>query len=315
MDISIVIPTWNNCRRLAQTLSALCGCEVPPAVDWELVVVNNQCTDDTDAVVANFSSRLPIVYVKEPRLGLSRAKNAGVAAARGRLIIFTDDDVTPCREWISAYWEAFLERPRGYYFGGPLESEFEVETPDVELLRISPPSVRGLDHGTVARVLEKGGLVAANWACPRDVLIQSGGFDENLGLNAPLGVGEETDLMQRLRGMGLLPWYVPAARVKHFVPASKLSLKHIANRNEAAAYYSVVRFGMQRPPGRWWVGTLLWEYARLARRFVRWCVARMAGRPGYQEYVSFRRQVGKVKALRDRRRGISLPASGCGDRR
>jgi glycosyltransferase involved in cell wall biosynthesis len=48
MDISIVIPTWNNCRRLAQTLSALCGCDVPPALEWELVVVNNQCTDDTN---------------------------------------------------------------------------------------------------------------------------------------------------------------------------------------------------------------------------------------------------------------------------
>jgi len=49
MDISIVIPTWNNCRRLAQTLSALCGCTVPPALEWELVVVNGPCKDVTSS--------------------------------------------------------------------------------------------------------------------------------------------------------------------------------------------------------------------------------------------------------------------------
>ena len=230
-NVSVMICTWNNSQRLAVTLGALSRCVIPDGLTWELIVVNNNCTDDTDWTVARFTSMLPIVYVHEPRQGLSNARNAGLGGAHGRLIIFTDDDVKPCPGWLAAYWAAYQAMPRGCYFGGPVESEFESGRPDEELLQIAMPSVKGMDWGPGPRRLIKGeDFAGANWACPTEAVAAAGGFDTSLGLDPSLSYmrgGEETDIMRRLRSAGVVPWYLPEARLSHFVPASKATVEHI----------------------------------------------------------------------------------------
>ncbi len=66
MDISILICTWNNSKRLRIALDFISHCTIPKGLDWEVVLVNNNCTDDTDKVVEDFSSKLPLKYVNEP---------------------------------------------------------------------------------------------------------------------------------------------------------------------------------------------------------------------------------------------------------
>src|SRR5688572_22177939 len=120
MDVSVVMCTWNNCERLRITLDAFRSVDVPETCSWELIVVNNNSTDATEAVVDEFVPVLPIKLVSEPVQGLSRARNAGVSEASGRWVVFVDDDVTPSRQWLSSYWRSFGERPTGYFFGGPV---------------------------------------------------------------------------------------------------------------------------------------------------------------------------------------------------
>jgi glucosyl-dolichyl phosphate glucuronosyltransferase len=141
VDVSVVLCTWNNCGPLAVTLDALCRCIIPANLKWELVLVNNNRTDETQRVAHAFAEKLPLRYVDEPRQGLSRAKNAGLKAASGRLVVFTDDDVRFCPEWLVTYWSAFQERPFGLYFGGPIACEYEDTRLDGELLRVAPLSV------------------------------------------------------------------------------------------------------------------------------------------------------------------------------
>lgn len=298
--LSIILSTWNNSQRLAITLDAIARCTIPAGLQWELVLVNNNCTDDTDAVAQAFATRLPLVYVHEPRQGLSRARNAGLRAAAGQLILFTDDDVRPYPEWIATYWAAFQSKPQGYYFGGPIESEFESIRPDPELLPYAPGSVKGLDWGREARMLELGEtlFVSANWACPADALRAVGRFDERLGLDPSshrLKVGEESDLMQRLQAMGLKPWYLPEARIRHFVPARKCKLRHIAARREASGYmwarYRPDHDLPQVPD---------WMYKVAVKLWWRWLKERLRGRKAYQEYMEYRTMVGRIKGLRDR---------------
>ena len=84
--VSVVLCTWNNAKRLAITLDAISKCAFD--MKWELVVVNNNCSDETDQVVEACREKLPIVYVHETRQGLSRARNAGLSAASGELVVF-----------------------------------------------------------------------------------------------------------------------------------------------------------------------------------------------------------------------------------
>lgn len=298
MDISVVICTWNNSKQMEITLEAISRCAIPEGLEWELVVVNNNCTDDTDLVVQKFRNQLPIKYIKEPHQGLSRARNAGVQSASGKLVIFTDDDVKPCREWITNYWLAYKERPSMYFFGGPLKSEFEGRKPDEDLLELAPGSVKGYSRGEHPKQLDSEDFfLAANWACPLEMLEMAGGFNVDKGLNASsqrVRAGEEDDLMRRLRKLGMTGCYLPGAWGTHVVPEHKCNLRHIGDRNEAYGiemakerYKSLIESSaMRRVP--------YWMYRRAFVAWVRWIGRKLLRRKGYREYLNWRLMKGII---------------------
>lgn len=301
MDISVIICTWNNSGRLAMTLGAVSGCIVPPGVKWQVVLVNNSCTDDTDQVAQRFAGKLPLVYVKEPQQGLSRARNAGLKAASGELILFTDDDVRPFREWIETYWSAYQERPAGYYFGGPIQIEYETLKPDEELLRFAPPSVRGLYYGPTDRILMKReGFISANWACPAEVIRNVGFFDIQKGLNAAskkIRTGEERDLMDRLNNCGWKGLYLRKAELVHFVPEAKCTLRHIGDRAEGfAAFVASNRNNTSR--SKMICGIPRWMIKQLIMLWIKWTWLRVKGETAYGEYIEFRKMKGTIEGHR-----------------
>jgi glycosyltransferase involved in cell wall biosynthesis len=243
--VSVLIASHDNCARLAVTLANIARCH-PPPVAWELVLVANGCSDDTAAVVCERAATLPLIYCELPSPGLSQARNAGIKMARGGLIVCTDDDVRPCPDWLVAYWNAFRELGTGWFFGGPLVSEFEGgERPPLALLPFANRSIAGWYGGTARReIASNEHFMGANWAFPAAAIRHSGGFDEALGLDASLGrrrVGEEFDLMDRLRAHGLRGMYLPTAQVQHFVPKSKCTMRYLAD-NARASGRSSVRF-------------------------------------------------------------------------
>lgn len=294
--LSVVLCTWNNADRLGITLGAISECEVPEAVGWELVVVNNSCTDHTDHVVGQYSERLPVRLVHQPIQGLSHARNLGVESAKGRYIVFTDDDVRPYRRWIATYLDAFERMPHGHYFGGPLESEFEADPIDSELLRFAPWSVRGLSLGDKERPAgESERFVSANWACSKQDIVRIGGFDTGLGIvgDNEASTGEETDVMRRLRALGLVPVYLPGARIRHFVPKDKSSPDHIAGRLEAYGYYHAgEKYGAD--PGPLQLAQAVNQLVRAYGFFLR---TRIAGRNWTSQHVKYRQALGETKRI------------------
>jgi glucosyl-dolichyl phosphate glucuronosyltransferase len=319
MDISIIICTWNNSCRLAITLDAIRRCQLPSGLKWEVVVTNNASTDDTATHARRLATVMPLVYVEERQPGLSRAKNAALCVATGRLLIFADDDVTPCGNWISSYWTAYQARPSGYYFGGPLVSEYEGGAPPEDVLRVAGHSITGLDWGPVARTLSDAERVyPANWACPASALRAVGDFDPDLGLDSSLGyrrVGETFDIMDRLAARGLSAWYVPQARVVHFVPRSKCTITALGENAEAIGRYSARaarphRFLIRRIAlARWCqrrglsIAGAPWRiYVKSAMLGARWIAGLTIGRKMLQDYVCLRFCLGMIKGYRASRR-------------
>src|SRR5271157_2306584 len=101
VNVSLIICTYNRCGSLLRTLESIAASE-PPSVEWEVLVVDNNSADQTRAAVEEFASRHPgrFRYVFEPNQGLSNARNAGILAARGAVIAFTDDDVIVDTSWL-----------------------------------------------------------------------------------------------------------------------------------------------------------------------------------------------------------------------
>src|ERR1043166_6594730 len=93
-DISAVITTYNRCERLAMALEALLE-QKTGGLPYEVVVVDNNSTDNTRATIEAFIAQghANLRYVFEPKQGIAYGRNAGMAAAQGDIIAFTDDDV------------------------------------------------------------------------------------------------------------------------------------------------------------------------------------------------------------------------------
>ena len=125
MFVTVAICTFNRAESLRRTLDSLAAMRVARDLAWELVVVNNNSTDHTDAVIAEYRDRLPLRREFEPLQGHSNARNRAIAAARGEYIVWTDDDVIVGAGWLAAYAEAFRHWPDAVVFGGRIKPRYE----------------------------------------------------------------------------------------------------------------------------------------------------------------------------------------------
>ena len=102
MKISIILCTYNRCRSLAKALDSIAASTFPTAVEWEVLVVDNNSRDQTSDVLEEFCRRYPgrFRYLFESQQGKSHALNAGIREARGDVLAFMDDDVTVEPTWL-----------------------------------------------------------------------------------------------------------------------------------------------------------------------------------------------------------------------
>jgi glycosyltransferase involved in cell wall biosynthesis len=223
--LSVVICTYNRSFSLRQTLSSLADLDAG-GLQGEILLVDNNSTDDTRAAAEAFLPRapLPARYLFEPRQGLSHARNTGIDAASGDIVIFTDDDVLLDRHWLHEIARAFVQaKPAA--LGGKIVPKW----PD------APPSWLGpelhqflglLDHGDAPKLMETPELWGANLAIRADVF-RTLRFQDKLGRSGgKLYNGEDTDLLRALLDRGERVLYWPSAVVQHNIPQRRLTKRY-----------------------------------------------------------------------------------------
>ena len=230
MKVTVSISTWNRAASLKRTLDSLAEMRIPTDLKWELLVVNNNSSDNTDSVVDAFSDRLPVRRIFEKTQGLSNARNAGARAARGDYILWTDDDVIVGPEWLAAYCAAFNQRPDAAIFGGPVYPAFEEPIPHWLKCgwRVVPSAFAGIDFGPSPLPLSTSKIpFGANFALRRAEQLHHL-FDPKLGAS-PGGryYAEETTVMLEMLEQGAEGWWVPEAPVRHCIPRERMSLDYI----------------------------------------------------------------------------------------
>jgi len=224
VNVSIGVFTWKRCELLRKGLEAMTRLTIPSDVNWEVLIVNNNCTDQTDDGVKSFEARLPIRAVFEARPGKSNALNKAIHEAKGEYILWTNDDTRVDEGWVAGYWRAFERWPAAAVFGGAVDPWFE-DRPPASLSRVmdrisSAYAVR--DFGVESVPLADDVVpFGANMAVRRDVQARYT-YDASLGPRpgSPLR-GEETTVVRRMLGDGLEGWWIPDARVRHFIPKSR----------------------------------------------------------------------------------------------
>jgi glycosyltransferase involved in cell wall biosynthesis len=229
--VTVAICTWNRAPLLDQTLTQLRQLRIPAGVEWELLVVNNNCTDETDAVIQRHEPHLPIRRLFEEKPGLSHARNCAVEAAQGELILWTDDDVLVDPGWLCAYVDAANQWPDATFFGGAVEPWFASEPPQwiAANLDLIGGAFALTDHGPETRPLDPGVTpYGANMGMRLADLGRSP-FDPRLGRKgANMLSEEETSLFRRWSGAGRIGLWVGGARVRHYIPSDRLEKPYLA---------------------------------------------------------------------------------------
>src|SRR5262249_5851120 len=112
------ICTYNRSGSLRRTLESFASQVNLDCNSIEVLIVNNNCTDDTPQVIEEFQETLPIRCVMEDCQGLSQARNRAVREFQGDVLLFTDDDIRFGPGWLAAYRDAIRRFPDADYFGG-----------------------------------------------------------------------------------------------------------------------------------------------------------------------------------------------------
>ena len=279
MSITVILCTYNRCESLAQALESIAASTVPESLEWEVLVVDNNSSDQTRDVVADFSRRYPgrFRYVLEPQRGKSYALNKGIAEAKGHVLAFTDDDVTVEPMWLQKLTAPLLD---GRWVGcaGRVLPKWSCPIPRWlpepggrhPLTALAPLAVfdLGLEAGPLADP-----PFGVNMAFQKDAFTKYGGFRVDLGPGSggELRV-EDTEFGKRLLDRGEQLWYEPAAVVYHPVPLHRLRKRYFLHwrfdkgRGDIRAFGFSIALGI--PPKIVIAGVPV----RLVRRLFRWTV-------------------------------------------
>lgn len=234
MRASVIVATRNRAGLLDECLAHLAVQNLAEGA-FEVVIVDNGSSDHTPLIAQRWVDRSSIFrYCTAPIAGLSIARNEGIAAARGEVVAFVDDDARPVAGWLRALMTGYERWADVASVGGPIESAFPRERPRWLSAGIEP-YFGTLDYGDEPRLLEAGErLNGSNMSFRKDSILGVGGFSTDLGrVGGSLLSNEETRVFDQLLHAGEKVGYEPTARVTHLVHEDRLRIRWLLKRTLA----------------------------------------------------------------------------------
>lgn len=217
-SVSILICTRDRLESLRKTLDSVGRLAAPPGTRVELVVVDNGSKDGTWEWLQGMEiPDVEIRLVREPTPGVARARNAGLRAATGEILMFTDDDTRLPDNWISALCGPILARRADAVAGGVALA------PQLERPWMKRPHRAMLASTDLLDLDDPQEMFGASMAFSRRVLQKVPGFDEELGPGTPVGGMEDTLFSWQLKEAGFRLVSCVDAVVEHHPEESRLA--------------------------------------------------------------------------------------------
>ena len=219
--ISVVIATYNRASILGECLTSL---TTQSSMDFEVIVVDNNSTDNTEQIVASFTCDLPhLQMVKSIDQGAGFARNFGIDVARGKWIACLDSDARAHNNWIEVILRE-IDRDNFDCFGGPYLAWHHYGP---------PPNWFSAQWENNCSLFTSYGLLPDNiyptsgsCAFKRDLVIKLGGFPTDIGMKGErCAYGEETKLFRLMRKSGARLGGVPDMQIDHCVLPYKYTLR------------------------------------------------------------------------------------------
>lgn len=225
--LSVILCTYNRDKYIYNVLRSIADNDYPHNL-YEIVLVNNNSTDNTQAECQRFQADYPDItfrYLVEPNQGLSYARNCGITNALGDLLVYVDDDATVNPQYLRTYADFFQRNPDAVAAGGPILPVYETQEPSW-MSHYTRQLITGrLYLGSRQRQFPRGAFPGGGNACYRKTVFHAvGPFNVQLGRKGNSLIGaEEKDLFDKMTTRGMHFYYLPNAILYHIIPPHKLT--------------------------------------------------------------------------------------------
>ncbi len=275
MDVSIIFCTCRRRETLGPTLEAMADLDLA-GLSCEVVVVDNADDPATQRLIRSFETRLPLRWLVEPRAGHNIARNTGLKGLRGRLIIATDDDVMPRRDWVRQMVNGCERWPDVSIFTG----------------RILPSMPIPYDLGND---MIRSAFMVADWPQPegpirpdcvwgpnmafrRSIFEAGHRFDETIGpVGSNYAMGSEVEFVTRLSRTGYRAVYLPDATVVHQIRPEQFGQRWLCGRAFRSGRGVAAMYGMRGAAS--WFGVPRYLFREVPETALRYALARLVGDP------------------------------------
>ena len=205
LDFSIIIPTFQRPVQLSACLDALSRLDYECS-RWEVIVVDDGSESPAEEVVRAAASRLAVRMLRRPHAGPAAARNAGATEARGRYLVFTDDDCRPSSGWLKTIAAGFASNGN-CVIGGKI-----VNAVDGNIYAAASQLLLDYLYEHFNAEPEHARMLAScNVAMPAAIFLSVGGFD----IKYPNAAAEDREICDRLRHHGHRLVYLQNAVVMH----------------------------------------------------------------------------------------------------
>ena len=228
--LSVIICTYNRDKYIYNVLKSLAD-NTLPRNRYEIVLVDNNCTDNTRSECGRFVKDFPDVrfrYFVETDQGLSYARNRGIKESAGDILVYVDDDALVNPEYLQTYADFFKKYPDIDAAGGPIIPKYETEEP-TWMSHYTKALITGYKYlGDTAKEFPKNDFPGGGNAAYRaSVFEKVGVFNVELGRKGDSLVGaEEKDIFDKMTTQGMHFYYLPTAILYHLIPEKKLTQEY-----------------------------------------------------------------------------------------
>lgn len=264
--MDIIICTYNNATLLNRTLHAIAAQVVSKSRSWSVLVIDNNCTDETAAVIEQHiqTQKIPgLRRIVEMKQGLTYARLCGIRNTTSDWIAFVDDDCLLSENWVENAIQFATSHSNCGAFGGKIILDWET-LPSPQLIKHSAVFA-ACDRGNVAKQLEQRTfhIPGAGLVVSRTALEQSGWLEQQFLIGREgktLTAGDDSEIVLRIRNAGYQLWYNPDCVLYHFIPDRRMSEAYLAKVTYGMGIAAPYIAGLQ-----WRRSYLLWLVVSLLR--------------------------------------------------
>lgn len=234
VDFTVAIPTYNGAERLPLLLESLRSQTNTEHFSWAILVVDNNSTDNTAAVVrcyqATWSAPFPLTYCFEGQQGAAFARQKAIELAQSELIGCIDDDNLPDLDWVANAYEFGKAHPQAGAYGGKIRGDFETSPPkNFEIIQ----GVLALrERGTEPNLYNPDILDLPPAAA---VVIRKSAWQSNVPTYPLLGgrgngsmmQGDDYEPLMYMHKAEWEIWYTPTLQTRHQIPKTRLERDYL----------------------------------------------------------------------------------------